>query len=47
VTKSSRIRWAVLIAGIGESRDAERVFVGKGGVKRPLGKPKHRKIILN
>jgi len=42
VIKSRRIRWAGLVAGIGENRDVESVLVGKSGGKRPLGRPRHK-----
>jgi len=37
--KSRRIRWAGLVARMGEMRGACRVFLGKPERKRPLGRP--------
>ena len=42
VIKSKRMRWAGLVARMGEERGAYRVLVGKPEVKRPLGRPRHR-----
>ena len=38
----SRMRWARLVARIGERRDVYRVLVRKPKGKRPLGRPRHR-----
>jgi len=47
VTKSRRMRWAGLVARMGEKRGVYRVLVGKPDGKRPLGRPRHRwEIIL-
>ena len=43
VIKPRRIRWAGLVADIGENRGAERVLVGKPGGKRPLGRHRHKR----
>jgi hypothetical protein len=40
--KSRRMRWAGLVARIGEKRNAYRILVGKLEGKRPLGRPKPR-----
>jgi hypothetical protein len=40
--KSRRIRWAGHRVCMGEKRNAYRVLVGKPGIKRPLGRPRHR-----
>jgi len=42
VIKSGRMRWAGHVACMGEERGMYRVLVGKPGVKRPLGRPRHR-----
>ena len=42
VIKSRRMRGAVIIACIGEGRNAYRVLVGKPEGKRSLGRPWHR-----
>ena len=39
---SRRIRWAGLVARIGERRDVYRVLVGKPEGKRPLGRSRRR-----
>ena len=38
----SRMRWAKLVARLGESRGAYRVLVGKPEGKEPFGRPKNR-----
>ena len=38
----SRMRWARLVVGLGESRGAYRVLVGKPEGKEPLGRPRNR-----
>ncbi|KAJ4431422.1 hypothetical protein ANN_20019 [Periplaneta americana] len=40
--KSRRLRWAGHVAGMGESRNAYRVLVGRPEGKRPLGRPRRR-----
>ncbi|KAJ4434031.1 hypothetical protein ANN_16350 [Periplaneta americana] len=40
--KSRRLRWAVHVARMGESRNAYRVLVGRPEGKRPLGRPRRR-----
>jgi hypothetical protein len=42
VIKSRRMRWAVLVARLGESRGVYRALAGKPEGKRPLGKPRRR-----
>ena len=42
VVKSRRMRWAVHVARMGESRGVHRVLVGKPEGKRPLGRPRRR-----
>jgi hypothetical protein len=44
VTKSRRMRWAGHVALMGEERGAYRVLVGKPEGKRPLGRPRHRRV---
>jgi len=36
------MRWAGLVARMGESRGIYRVLVGKPEGKRPFGRPQHR-----
>jgi hypothetical protein len=38
----SRMRWAGIVARMGERRGVYRVLVEKAEVKRPLGRPRHR-----
>ncbi|KAJ4444162.1 hypothetical protein ANN_05951 [Periplaneta americana] len=40
--KSRRLRWAGHVARMGESRNANRVLVGRQEGKRPLGRPRRR-----
>ncbi|KAJ4450278.1 hypothetical protein ANN_01698 [Periplaneta americana] len=40
--KSRRLRWAGLVACMGESKNAYRMLVGRPEGKRPLGRPKRR-----
>jgi hypothetical protein len=40
--KSSRMRWAMHVARMGEGRSVYRVSVGKPEGKRPLERPKRR-----
>ena len=42
VVKSRRMRWAGLVARMGEDRGVHRVLVGKPEGKRPLGRPRRR-----
>jgi hypothetical protein len=42
VVKSRRMRWAGLVARMGEKRGVHRVLVGKPEGKRPLGRPGRR-----
>jgi hypothetical protein len=42
IIKSRRMRWAGLVARMGEKRNAYRLLVGKPGGKRPLGRPRCR-----
>ena len=42
VIKSRRMRWAGLVARMGEERGVYRVLVGKPEGKRPLGRPRLR-----
>jgi len=42
VTKSRRMRWAGVVARMGERRSVYRVLVGRPEGKRPLGKPRRR-----
>jgi hypothetical protein len=42
VIKSRKIRWAGLVACMGEGNDVYRVLVGRPEGKRPLGRPRRR-----
>jgi hypothetical protein len=42
IIKSRRMRWAGLIARMGDKRNAYRLLVGKLEGKRPLGGPRRR-----
>jgi len=44
VIKSRRMRWAGHVARMGEERGVYRVLVGKPEGKRPLGRPRHRRV---
>jgi hypothetical protein len=44
--KSRRMRWAGHVARMGEKRNAYRLFMGKPGRKRPLGRPRRRWWII-
>jgi hypothetical protein len=39
---SRRMRWAGHVARMGETRNADRILVGKPEGKRPLGRPRRR-----
>jgi hypothetical protein len=38
------MRWAGHVARIGETRNAHRILVGKRQGKRPLGRPRRRRV---
>jgi hypothetical protein len=42
IIKARKMRWAGLVARMGEKRNAYRLLVGKPEGKRPLGKPRRR-----
>jgi transcription termination factor 2 len=42
--KSRRMRWAGHIARMGQKRNAYRILVGKPEGKRPLGRPRRRRV---
>jgi hypothetical protein len=42
MSKSRTMRWAGLVARMGEARNAYRILVGKSEGKRPLGRPRRR-----
>jgi hypothetical protein len=42
IIKLRRMRWAGLVARMGEKRNAYRLLVGKPEGKRPLGRPRCR-----
>jgi len=44
VIKSRRMRWAGHVAHMGEDRGVYRVLVGKSEGKRPLGRPRRRRM---
>ena len=44
VIKSRRMRWAGHVACMGEERGVYRVLVGKPEGKRPLGRPRRRRV---
>jgi hypothetical protein len=44
IITSRRMRWAGHIARIGEKRNAYRLLVGKPEGKRPLGRPRRRRV---
>jgi hypothetical protein len=41
-TRSERMRWAGLVACMGEKREVYKVLVGKPKGKKPLGRPRHK-----
>jgi len=46
VIKFRRIRWAGHVARMGEKRGVYKILVGKPEGKRPLGRPRHGRILL-
>jgi hypothetical protein len=42
--KSSSMRWAGHVTRIGEKRNAYRILVGKPEGRRPLGRPRRRRV---
>jgi hypothetical protein len=44
IIKSRRMRWAGHVARMGEQRNVYRLLVGKPEGKRPIGRPRHRRI---
>ena len=44
VIKSRRMRWAGHVARMGEERGVYRVSLGKPERKRPLGRPRRRRV---
>jgi hypothetical protein len=44
IIKSRRMLWAGHVARMGKKRNAYRILVGKPEGKRPLGKPKRRRM---
>jgi hypothetical protein len=44
IIKSKRMRWAGLVARMGKKRNAYRLLVGKPEGKRPLGRPRRRRV---
>jgi hypothetical protein len=45
--KSRRMRWAGHVAPMGDERNAYRILVGNPERKIPLGRPRHRWVVLN
>ena len=44
VIKSRRMRWTGHVARMGEEREVYRVLVGKSEGRRPLGRPRRRRV---
>jgi hypothetical protein len=44
IMKARRMKWAGHIALMGEKRNANRLLVGKPDRKRPLGRPRRRRV---
>jgi hypothetical protein len=44
IIKSRRMRWARHVARMGEKRNAYRILVEKPEGKRPLGRPRRRRV---
>jgi hypothetical protein len=44
IMKSSRMRWAGHVARMGEKRNAYRLLVAKPEERRPLGRPRCRRV---
>jgi hypothetical protein len=44
IIKSRRMRWAGHVARMGENKNAYRLLVGKPEGKRPLGRPRRRRV---
>jgi hypothetical protein len=44
IIKSMRMRWAGHVAQMGEKRNTYRLLVGKPEEKRPLGRPRRRRV---
>jgi hypothetical protein len=44
IIKSRRMRWAGRVAQVGEKRNVYRLLVGKPEGKRPLGRPRRRRM---
>jgi hypothetical protein len=44
IIKSRRVRWAGHVARMGEKRNAYSLLVGKSDGKRPLGRPRRRRV---
>jgi hypothetical protein len=45
VTKLRRRKWVVHVVGIGERREAYRVFVEEAEGKRPIGRLRYRCVV--
>jgi hypothetical protein len=44
IIKSMRMRWAGHVAQMGKTRTAYRILMGKPEGKRPLGRPRRRRV---
>jgi hypothetical protein len=47
VIKSRKMRWTEPVGCMGQIRNAYSILVGKFERKRPLGRPKYCKLLLN
>ena len=47
VIKSRRMRWAVHVARMGETRGIYRNLMGKSEGKRPLGRPRRKLRVIS
>jgi hypothetical protein len=44
IMKSRTVRWRGHVAGMGKKRNAYKILVGKPERKRPLGRPRFRRV---
>jgi hypothetical protein len=44
IMKSRRMRWSGHVARMGDKRNAYRLLVGKPEGRRPLGRPRRRRL---
>jgi hypothetical protein len=45
--KSRKMRWTRHVARMGDKRNAYRILVGKPEGKRPLGRPRRKRMDIN